>query len=53
MLHIQKEPGALSLGAKQPWHEADHSPPTSDDVQKVWVYTSTPPHILKAQHLIS
>jgi hypothetical protein len=23
--------------------EADHSPPASDEVEKTWIYTSTPP----------
>jgi hypothetical protein len=35
--------GAFSLGIKQPGLEADHSPPTSADVKKTWIYTSTPP----------
>jgi hypothetical protein len=36
-------PRALSLGVKQPGHEADHSPPSSVEVKNVWSYTSTPP----------
>jgi hypothetical protein len=24
--------------------EADHSPPTSAEVKKTWIYTSTPPY---------
>jgi hypothetical protein len=40
---IQWVPGALSLGIKQPWREADHSPPSSADVKNAWSYTSTPP----------
>jgi hypothetical protein len=40
---IQWVPGALSLGIKQPGHEADHSPPPSAEVKNVWSYTSTPP----------
>jgi hypothetical protein len=27
-------------------HEAYHSPPTSAEVKKMWIYTSTPPHCL-------
>jgi hypothetical protein len=34
---IQWVPGALSLG-----READHSPPTSAEVKKMWIYT--PPY---------
>jgi hypothetical protein len=37
-------PGALS-----PEREADHSPPTSAEVVKTWVYTSTPPYVFMAQ----
>jgi hypothetical protein len=32
---------ALSLGVMRPGREADHSPPTSAEVKKMWVYTST------------
>jgi hypothetical protein len=28
--------------AKRPEHEADHSPPASDEVKKIWIYTTTP-----------
>jgi hypothetical protein len=31
---------ALSPRVKR---EADHSPPTSVEVKKIWIYTSTPP----------
>jgi hypothetical protein len=31
---IQWMPGALSLGVKQPGHEADHSPPSSAKVKE-------------------
>jgi hypothetical protein len=31
---IQWVPGALSLGVKQPGHEADHSPPSSAKVKE-------------------
>jgi hypothetical protein len=34
---------ALSLGIKQPGHEADHSPSASAEVKKMCIYTSTPP----------
>jgi hypothetical protein len=33
---------ALSSGVKRPGREADNSPPTSTDVKKMWIYTSTP-----------
>jgi hypothetical protein len=43
---IQWIPGALFAGIKRPVREADHSPPTSAEVEKAWVYTSTPPILL-------
>jgi hypothetical protein len=42
-LPIQWVPGALSLGVKQLWHEADHSPPSSAEVENAWSYISIPP----------
>jgi hypothetical protein len=30
--------GALSPGAKRQRREADHSPPTSAEVKKMWIY---------------
>jgi hypothetical protein len=33
---------ALSPRIKRPGREADHSPPTSAEVKKMWIYTSTP-----------
>jgi len=45
-LPIQWGPGALSTGVKQPGHEADHSPPSSADIENMWSYTSTPPILL-------
>jgi hypothetical protein len=35
--------GGSFPGAKRPGSEADHSPPTSAEVKKMWIYTSTPP----------
>jgi hypothetical protein len=32
--------GALSPGIKRQGREADHSPPTSADVKKMWIYSS-------------
>jgi hypothetical protein len=40
---IQWVPGTLSLGVKRQRHEADHSLPTSGEVKKMWIYTSTSP----------
>jgi hypothetical protein len=37
---IQRVPGALSSVVKRSGREADHSPPTSAEVKKMWVYTS-------------
>jgi len=34
---------ALSLGVKQPGREADHSPPSSAEVENAWSCTSSPP----------
>jgi hypothetical protein len=39
---IQWVPGALSSGVKRPGGAAHHSPSTSAEVKKMWVYTSTP-----------
>jgi hypothetical protein len=46
---IQWVLGALSPVVKQPGHEADHSRPTSADIKKMWIYTSTPPYAFMAQ----
>jgi hypothetical protein len=32
-------------GVKMPVREADHSPPTSAEVKKAWIYIFTPPHM--------
>jgi hypothetical protein len=45
---IQWVPGALSLGVKRPGLEVDHSPPTSAEVKKMWIYTSTPTYAFMA-----
>jgi hypothetical protein len=34
--------GSTFPGVKRPGSEADHSPPTSTKVKKIWIYTSTP-----------
>jgi hypothetical protein len=36
--------GTLSSGVKRQGREADHSPPTSAKVMKIWIYTSAPPY---------
>jgi hypothetical protein len=36
-------PRAISSGVKRPGCEADQSSPTSAEVKKIWIYTSTPP----------
>jgi hypothetical protein len=33
---------ALSPGVKRPGREVFYSPPTSVEVKKMWIYTSTP-----------
>jgi hypothetical protein len=39
---IQWVAGAVSPGVKWQGHKADHSPPASAKVKKMWIYTSTP-----------
>ncbi|PNF15380.1 hypothetical protein B7P43_G00977, partial [Cryptotermes secundus] len=41
-------PGTLSQGVKRPGRETDHSPPTSAEVKKTWIYTPTPPCVFMA-----
>jgi hypothetical protein len=41
---IQWAPGPLSPGVKRQGREADHSPPTSAEVKKMWIYIFTPPY---------
>jgi hypothetical protein len=41
---IQWLPEALSSGVKRQGREADHSPPVSVEVKKMWIYTSTSPY---------
>jgi hypothetical protein len=42
-----------SYGSKTARSEADHSPPASAEVKKMWIYTSTPPYAFMAYCLIS
>jgi hypothetical protein len=37
-----------ALRVKRPGREAEHSPQTSADVKKMWIYTSTPPYAFMA-----
>jgi hypothetical protein len=37
--------GTFSRGVKRQGREADHSPPSSAEVKKTWIYTSTPPYV--------
>jgi hypothetical protein len=41
-------PWDLSLGIKRTGCEADHSPPTSAEIKKTWIYTSTAPFAFMA-----
>jgi hypothetical protein len=36
--------GGSFSGVKRQGREADHSPPTSAEVKKMWIYKSTPPY---------
>jgi hypothetical protein len=49
---IQGVPRALSSGVKRPWREFDHSLPTSAEVKKIWIYTTTPQYIFMGWCLI-
>jgi hypothetical protein len=40
--------GDFFSGVKRPELEADHSPPVSADIKKMWIYTSTPPYVFMA-----
>jgi hypothetical protein len=43
---IQWVPGALSPGVRRPGRETNHSPATSAEVKKTWVYIFTPLYAL-------
>jgi hypothetical protein len=45
---MQWVPRAFSPGVKHPGREADHSPPTNDEVKETWIYKSTPPYAFMA-----
>jgi hypothetical protein len=40
--------GLFPRGLKRLGREVDHSPPTSAEVKKMWIYTSTPPYTFMA-----
>jgi hypothetical protein len=40
--------GLFPPGVKRPEREADHPPPTSAEVKKMWIYTTTPPYVFMA-----
>jgi hypothetical protein len=44
---IKWVPG-LFPGIKRQGREADHSPPTTAEIKKMWIYTSTPPYVFMA-----
>jgi hypothetical protein len=46
--YIQWVPGALPAGVKRPGHESDHTLPSSAEVKRMWIYTSTPPYAFMA-----
>jgi hypothetical protein len=45
--HTQPPIQWILPGVKRPGCEGDHSPRTSAEVKKTWLYTSTPPYIFK------
>jgi hypothetical protein len=45
---VQCVPRALSAEVERQGREADHSPPASAEVKKIWIYTSTPPYAFMA-----
>jgi hypothetical protein len=40
--------GLFPWEVKRPVREADHSPPVSAEVKKMWIYTSTPTYAFTA-----
>jgi hypothetical protein len=40
--------GSFFPGVKRPGREGYHSPPTSAEVKKIWILTSTPPYAFMA-----
>jgi hypothetical protein len=50
-VHLTSYP--MDTGGSYPGGKADHSPPASAEIKKMWIYTSTPPYALMEQCLIS
>jgi hypothetical protein len=46
---LQWVPEALSPRIKFPGREAVHSPPTTAEVKKMWIYKSAPPYAFMAE----
>jgi hypothetical protein len=44
-------PGTISLAVKRQGREAEHSPPTSAKVKKMWIYAYAPPYAFMASYL--
>jgi hypothetical protein len=45
-------PGYFSPGVKRPGREADHSLPSSVEVNNAWNYTTTPPHVFNSWYFV-
>jgi hypothetical protein len=45
---MQRVAGSLPPGVKRPGREANDSTPTSAEVKKMWIYTTTPPYAFMA-----
>lgn len=50
---IQLIPGVLSQGVKLWGYEANHSPPSSDEVKNIWTYTPNPSCTFMARCLVN
>jgi hypothetical protein len=49
---IRWVPGAISVGVKRSGREADHSRPSSAEVQNAWSHTSTPQYVFMVWCLV-
>jgi len=49
---MQWVPKDIFLWIKRPVCEADHSPPSSAEVENAWSYTSTPPYVSVTWYLV-
>jgi hypothetical protein len=43
-VHPPSYPMAIPSAVKRPGREADHSPLATAEIEKMWIYTSTPPY---------